>query len=64
MGEGEHTVLIETTGNESSYVAFDYAIYTSVVSVNLISTLLLTLSLDSTTVLIRRRYPVVQWQAL
>ncbi|KAK0216434.1 hypothetical protein EDD85DRAFT_437593 [Armillaria nabsnona] len=28
MGEGEHTVLIETTGNESSYVAFDYAVYT------------------------------------
>ncbi|KAK0470985.1 hypothetical protein IW261DRAFT_1572504 [Armillaria novae-zelandiae] len=28
IGEGEHVVLIETTGNESSYVAFDYAIYT------------------------------------
>ncbi|KAK0492944.1 hypothetical protein EDD18DRAFT_1357326 [Armillaria luteobubalina] len=28
IGEGEHTVLIETTGNESSYVAFDYAVYT------------------------------------
>ncbi|KAK0219261.1 hypothetical protein IW262DRAFT_1462921 [Armillaria fumosa] len=28
IGEGEHTVLIETNGNESSYVAFDYAIYT------------------------------------
>ncbi|SJL14700.1 uncharacterized protein ARMOST_18166 [Armillaria ostoyae] len=28
LSEGEHTVLIETTGSESSYVAFDYAIYT------------------------------------
>lgn len=28
IGDGEHIVLIETTGNESSYVAFDYAIYT------------------------------------
>ncbi|KAG7443898.1 uncharacterized protein BT62DRAFT_304104 [Guyanagaster necrorhizus] len=67
LSDEEHIFLIETTGSESSYVVFDYAIYTSVVSENTTFNLFLTLRIAPTTILniplILERSPVMQSQA-